>query len=364
MQVASIGQVERDTGFVAGRRRSVGIWLLVVAILVLAMVSLGGLTRLTGSGLSMVEWQPLTVLPPLSDQAWATVFAKYQASPQYRLVNQGMDLDAFKGIFWLEYVHRLWGRLIGLVFLLPLLLFLATGRVGKADLPRLAGLFLLGGAQGLLGWLMVASGLVDRGEVSPLRLAAHLLAALAIYAALAWSAFDELSPPARRPRTSGGVRQALLGMLVLAVLTMAVGALVAGLHAGLVYNSFPLMNGALVPAEAFAMSPWWLNLLANHALVQFLHRLLAMTTWLASLALILALIPGRTRLGLPAGLVARLTLVPVAATLQAALGIATLLNQVPLPLAAAHQLGAVLVVTAILWALHGVSGAAPAVGRA
>jgi cytochrome c oxidase assembly protein subunit 15 len=227
-------------------------------------------------------------------------------------------------------------------------------------LPRLAGLFLLGGAQGLLGWLMVASGLVDRPEVSPLRLAAHLLAALAIYAALTWSAFNELAPPAGRPTTPGGARRVLMGMLVLAILTMAVGALVAGLHAGLVYNSFPLMNGALIPAEAFAMSPWWLNLLANHALVQFLHRLLAIATWLASLALIL----GRTRLGLPVGLFPRLALIPVMATLQAGLGIATLLNQVPVPLAAAHQLGAFLLVTTILWALHGVSGAAPAVGRA
>ncbi|MTJ84010.1 MAG: heme A synthase [Telmatospirillum sp.] len=330
--------------------RPVGIWLLVLAAMVFVMVLLGGLTRLTGSGLSMVEWQPFTVLPPLSDAAWAETFAKYQATPQYRLVNQGMDLAAFKDIFWLEYVHRLWGRLIGAVFLLPLALFAITGRVGRRQLPRLVLLFLLGGAQGALGWFMVASGLADRPEVSHYRLAAHLLAALAIFGALVWMALDHLDPMEREGRTvRHPLERPLWGLLALVVVTMTAGALVAGLHAGLVYNSFPLMNGAVLPSEAFDLSPVWTNFFENHALVQFDHRLLAILSWLTALSLW-----WRGRGGEPFRLRGRLALVALAATGQASLGIATLLTSVPVPLAALHQLGAFVLVTSVLWALHAV----------
>jgi cytochrome c oxidase assembly protein subunit 15 len=332
-------------------RRSVGLWLLVLALMVLVMVCLGGVTRLTGSGLSMVEWQPFTLLPPLSDDAWTAVFAKYQASPQYRLINEGMSLAAFKGIFWLEYLHRLWGRLIGLVFLLPFLLFLATGRISRRQVPRLVFLFALGGAQGVLGWFMVASGLADRPEVSHYRLAAHLLAALAIYAALLWSALDDLDIRVSEKGSSdlGRLRRPLAVLLGLVVLTMAAGALVAGLHAGLIYNSFPLMNDAWFPGEAFDMAPGWINFFENHALVQFDHRLLAMASWAAAVALWF----WSRNLDLAPELGRRLVLVPLAATLQAGLGISTLLAMVPVGLAAAHQACAFLLFSTLLWALHG-----------
>ncbi|PKU24526.1 COX15/CtaA family protein [Telmatospirillum siberiense] len=333
-------------------RRPVGAWLLVLAVMVLVMVCLGGLTRLTGSGLSMVEWQPFTVLPPASEEAWNVVFAKYQASPQYRLVNEGMTLAGFKGIFWLEYVHRLWGRLIGAAFLLPFLFFLSTGRLSRAQAPQLLLLFLLGGAQGLLGWFMVASGLADRPEVSHYRLTAHLLAALAIYAALLWTALAHLDPHSRRDggRDAGRLRRPLSVLLVLVTLTMAAGGLVAGLRAGLIYNSFPLMNGDWFPGEAFDMTPRWVNFFENHALVQFDHRLLAMLTWAAAVASWLR----SRRLEIDRALRRRLLLVPLAATLQAGLGISTLLAMVPVGLAAAHQACAFLLVSAILWAAHGV----------
>lgn len=335
-----------------GGQRVVGAWLLVLALMVLAMVCLGGLTRLTGSGLSMVEWQPFTVLPPLSAEAWSAVFAKYQASPQYRLLNDGMTLAAFKDIFWLEYAHRLWGRLIGLVFLAPFLLFLATGRLSRAQAPRLGLLFLLGAAQGGLGWFMVASGLADRPEVSHYRLTAHLLAALAIYAALLWTALDHLDPRPLRDAGPGParLRRPLSALLLLVTLTMAAGGLVAGLHAGLIYNSFPLMYGEWFPGEALEMTPRWLNFFENHALVQFDHRLLATTAWAAAVASWL----WSRRLDLDRALRRRLLALPLAATLQAGLGIATLLAMVPVGLAAAHQACAFLLFSAVLWALHGV----------
>jgi cytochrome c oxidase assembly protein subunit 15 len=330
-------------------RRAVGVWLLALAVMVLVMVCLGGLTRLTGSGLSMVEWQPFTLLPPLSDDAWSAVFAKYQGSPQYRLLNDGMTLEAFKSIFWLEYIHRLWGRLIGLAFLGPFAVFLGGGWLSRDDVPRLLSLFLLGALQGALGWFMVASGLADRPEVSHYRLAAHLLAALAIYAALLWSAFDHLD---FFPSFSSlpGLTRPLTLLLGLVVLTMAAGALVAGLHAGLIYNSFPLMNGAWFPGEAFDLSPAWINLFENHALVQFDHRLLATASWVGAVALWL----WSRRLGLPSALVQRLRLVPLVASLQVGLGVSTLLALVPVGLAAAHQACAFLLFSVLLWTLHGV----------
>jgi len=345
-------------------RRAVGVWLLALAVMVLVMVCLGGLTRLTGSGLSMVEWQPLTLLPPLSTDAWTAMFAKYQESPQYRLINDGMTLEAFQSIFWLEYVHRLWGRLIGLVFLGPFAVFLGGGRLSRDDVPRLLSLFLLGAAQGVLGWFMVASGLADRPEVSHYRLAAHLLAALAIYAALLWFAFDHLdfSPSFSSLPGNGAVSgdsgrliRPLILLLGLVVLTMAAGALVAGLHAGLIYNSFPLMNGAWFPGEAFDLSPVWINVFENHALVQFDHRLLATASWGGAVALW----RWSRRVGLPPALVQRLRLVPLVATLQVGLGVSTLLAQVPVGLAAAHQACAFLLLSALLWALHGVRLEAP-----
>jgi cytochrome c oxidase assembly protein subunit 15 len=332
------------------RRHAVGWWLLALAGMVLLMVLLGGLTRLTGSGLSMVEWRPLSMLPPLNNRDWQAMFGKYQTSPQYLLVNGGMTLPDFKGIFWLEYLHRLWGRLIGVAFLLPFVIFVRNGSLGRAAAPRLAVLFLLGGLQGIVGWAMVKSGLADRPEVSHYRLAAHLMAALLIYGALLWSALDFL--PRASGRLEAGVAhrlaRALSGLLALVCLTMTAGALVAGLHAGMIYNSFPLMGDRLIPAEAFDLAPWWRNGLENLALVQFDHRLLAVLTWGTSVMLW----RWSLRLALPPDLRRWLAFLPLAATAQAGLGILTLLLVVPIPLAAAHQTGAFLLVAVVLVALH------------
>jgi cytochrome c oxidase assembly protein subunit 15 len=318
-------------------RRAAGWWLLGLAAMVYLMVVLGGLTRLSGSGLSMTEWQPFTLLPPMDEAGWQAMFAKYRDTPQYLLINQGMGLAAFKSIFWLEYIHRLWGRLMGLAFVLPGAVLLARGQLDRRDLPRLLGLLALGGLQGLIGWLMVKSGLVDRPEVSPLRLALHLSAALAIYAALLWSGLGWLHEHHHAPPWP------LRLVLALAALTIPAGALVAGTHAGLIYNSFPLMDGAVLPAEAFAESPWWSNFFANPALVQFDHRVLAISTWSATL---LAWAVLRRRASRPR----LLALLPLVATAQAGLGIATLLMVVPLPLAAAHQAGAFLLFGLAVWA--------------
>src|SRR5579859_1404351 len=210
------------------RRRTVGIWLLALAAMILVNVILGGLTRLTGSGLSMVEWQPLTVLPPMSDAAWAEMFAKYQESPQFQLVNDQMDLAGFKGIFWLEFIHRNWGRLLGFAFLVPFVVFLWKKIITRAEVPTLALLFVLGAGQGVLGWAMVASGLRDRPEVSHYRLAAHLFAALVLYAALLWAGFDRLERPEARPLNKGlrSAKRHLRIILILLCFAIPAGALV------------------------------------------------------------------------------------------------------------------------------------------
>ncbi len=308
--------------------RPVAAWLLTCAAMVAVMVGLGGLTRLTGSGLSMVEWNLHHILPPLSDAEWRDAFAKYRATPQYRLVNAGMDLAGFKGIFWLEYVHRLWGRLIGVVFAVPLAALVWRRAVDRRLLGRLALLLALGAAQGGLGWFMVASGLVDRPEVSHYRLAAHLVLALAILAALVWTALDVMG--ARRTVAPRGA----WGAAALVLVTAAWGALVAGLDAGLVYNTFPLMNGRWLPGDG-------LDILEAHGAVQFAHRVLAVSTVVA-----LTVVAARAR---------RRPFILAAgwAWVQAGLGVATLLSHVAVPLAAAHQMGAVVLVVLLTWGLHG-----------
>ncbi|MEW5727474.1 MAG: COX15/CtaA family protein [Pseudomonadota bacterium] len=308
--------------------RPVAAWLWACAAMVAVMVGLGGLTRLTGSGLSMVEWNLHHILPPLTEAEWRDAFAKYRATPQYRLVNAGMDLDGFKGIFWLEYVHRLWGRLIGVVFAVPLAVLAWRRAVDRRLLGRLVLLLALGAAQGGLGWFMVASGLVDRPEVSHYRLAAHLVLALVILGALVWTALDVAG--ARRERAPRGA----WAVAALVLLTATWGALVAGLDAGLVYNTFPLMNGRWLPGDG-------LDILETHGAVQFAHRVLAVATVVALTAL--ALRARRTSFTLAAGW----------AWVQAGLGVATLLSQVALPLAATHQMGAVLLVILLTWGLHG-----------
>ncbi len=324
--------------------RPVAWWLLVCCGMVAVMVLLGGATRLTGSGLSMTRWQLFTLLPPLTEQDWRAAFAHYQLFPEYRLVNRGMSLDEFKGIFWLEYVHRLWGRLIGAVFLLPFLWFLAQGRIGLGLARRLALLFLLGGLQGFLGWFMVKSGLVDQPSVSHYRLAAHLGLALLIYGLLLWTVLDLLAPVPRP--VSRRLTKSIRGLLLLAGLTVLYGAFVAGLDAGLVYNTFPLMNGRLIPENMWILEPVWRNLSENHGTVQWTHRLLALITLAAALAVGAGLMrqPGVLRKG-GLGLM-------IIVLLQAGLGVATLLTLVPLGLGVAHQGGALALLTVLLWLMH------------
>ncbi len=336
--------------------RAIAAWLLACAALVAAIVVVGGITRLTHSGLSIVEWQPLVgAIPPLSDGDWQVLLEKYRQSPQYRLVNRGMTLDEFKGIFWWEYVHRLLGRAIGLVFLAPLLWFWWRGAIDRALGGKLLGVFALGGLQGALGWYMVASGLIDEPRVSHLRLAAHLGLAFLILGALLWLALDLLFPrrAGARPARLAGVVAAVVFAQVLA------GALVAGLRAGKAYNTFPLMNGHLVPPEVLMLDPWWVNFTDNMATVQLGHRLLA---WL-----LLALAPwlwlrvrragagpaARLGAGALAGLVA----------LQFALGVATLLAAVPVALAATHQGVATLVFAAALFTAHALRAPPAGSGR-
>src|SRR5687768_6960674 len=248
-------------------RRAVAAWLLVCAALVFLIVVVGGVTRLTRSGLSIVEWQPLIgALPPLSEAHWQELFAKYRQTPEFRLVNFDMTLEGFKTIFWWEYAHRLLGRLIGLVFFLPLLYFLWKGKIDKPLAWKLFGIFLLGGLQGALGWFMVKSGLVDDPRVSHFRLTAHLGVALAIFAAQFWIALGLLFP-----RNQPVVKQAAALPLIIFLMALT-GGMVAGLRAGYAYNTFPLMNGHFVPPEILALEPWWQNFFYNMATVQFVHR--------------------------------------------------------------------------------------------
>jgi heme a synthase len=330
--------------------KSVAIWLLVCCALVFAMVVVGGVTRLTHSGLSIVEWQPLVgTIPPLNETQWQEVFGKYQQTPQYQKVNRGMSLAEFKGIFWWEYFHRLLGRIIGVAFLLPLIYFAVRGKVDTPLAWRLFGVFLLGALQGVVGWYMVKSGLVDDPRVSQYRLAAHLGLAFLIFAVMLWSALDLIAPSKERQdpkrqrlhRYAGGL-SALIFVMVLS------GGLVAGIHAGFAYNTFPLMNGSFVPAEYLLLQPWYANLFNNIAAVQFNHRLIA---W--SLALVVALfwlLSQSVRLSKWARLACNA--LPAVLALQIGLGISTLLLVVPLPLAAAHQAGALLLFATSIWVTH------------
>jgi heme a synthase len=319
---------------------------------VFAMIVVGGVTRLTHSGLSIVEWQPVVgTLPPLNDAAWQEAFAKYQRTPEYRLVNQALTLSEYKGIFWLEYFHRLLGRAIGVAFLVPLLWFAVGRRIPAGFGSKLAGIFVLGGLQGAMGWYMVKSGLVDDPHVSQFRLTAHLGIALVIFAAMFWVGLSLAYPrhttvAKAAPRSLRTLAFAVVGIVFAMALS---GGFVAGIRAGFAYNTFPLMNGAVIPPEIFMIEPWWRNLFWNMATVQFDHRLFA---WL--LAMVVPILWWKLKsaegLGARARVGGQLLLGLVA--LQIALGVATVLLVVPMPLAAAHQAGAVLVFTAALNVAH------------
>lgn len=342
----------RESG--SGARRQVAAWLLVCCALVFAMVVVGGVTRLTRSGLSIVEWQPiLGTLPPLNETQWLETFDKYKLTPEYRKVNEGMSLEAFKGIFWWEYFHRLLGRLIGFVFLLPLLWFWWRGRIDEPLALKLASIFVLGGLQGAMGWYMVQSGLVDDPRVSQYRLTAHLILALAIYAAMLWTALGLLYRDAAAPNAQAAPLRRFAWIITALVVYMCVtGGFVAGIRAGFAYNTFPLMNGHWVPPEIFMLDPWHLNFFNNMATVQFDHRLGA---WLLAVLAPWFWLKARREALSPRARFAIWLLLGVLA-LQIALGIATLLLLVPISLAAAHQGGAVLLLTAALMLNHALRG--------
>ena len=340
--------------------RQIATWLIVCCFMVFLMIVVGGVTRLTHSGLSIVEWQPIVgTVPPITDQQWEETFDKYKLTPEYQKVNVGMTIAEFKGIFWWEYFHRLLGRLIGLVFFIPYLVFMMRRQVYGPPVWKLLGILVLGGLQGGVGWLMVKSGLVDDPRVSHYRLTAHLGLAFIIFAAMFWVALDLLCPrtaKAMNPRLHGPARAAA-GLAALVFVTVLSGGLVAGIRAGFAYNTFPLMNGHIVPPEIFMIEPWHLNFFNNMATVQFDHRLLA---WLLAL-----LVPWfwwktwRVELNPHANPNARLAAHFLLGTLamQIALGISTLLLVIPIPLAAAHQAGAVLVFAAALFAAHSLRAA-------
>jgi len=328
--------------------RRIAYWLLTVCALVFAMVVLGGVTRLTHSGLSIVEWQPLVgTIPPLSDHAWQELFEKYQLTPEYQQVNVGMGIEGFKEIFWLEYFHRLLGRTIGFAFLLPFLYFLVRREIGRPLVPKLVTMFVLGGLQGLMGWLMVASGLVAEPRVSPYRLTAHLGLAFLIYGYMLWVALGLLSP---HPRAGipAGLRGHGLGVTSLVVITILAGGFVAGTRAGFTFNDWPLMHGRFFPEGLYSLSPWWADWFENVATVQFHHRLLAYLLVLA--------IPAwwwmARRANLDAMTRTWFQVLLAVFALQVLLGITTLLHRVPLSLGAAHQGGALVVLTVVLILNH------------
>lgn len=331
-------------------RRLVGTWLFAVAGMVLVMIGLGGATRLSGSGLSIMEWAPLMgTLPPLTEAEWQRLFALYKQIPQFTLVNADFTLADFKGIFWLEWFHRFWGRTMGLAFLVPFVWFWMKGHVAQRLVPRLLGLFVLGGLQGVVGWFMVASGFFpDATTVSAYRLVIHLGLALVLYGALLWTALTVvLGPPQAAPAVRR-THQLAATTCVLLALTILAGGFVAGIRAGLTYNTFPLMDGQLVPAGYAELRPFIVNLTENVAAVQFNHRLLASITLLSGLITVVIGLRVSTQLLYRPLLYA----LGAAVIAQYALGIATLLYVVPLGLGTAHQVGAVFVLTAALALLH------------
>jgi cytochrome c oxidase assembly protein subunit 15 len=330
--------------------RQVAQWLLFCAAVIFGMIILGGVTRLTHSGLSMVEWKPLVgAIPPLTDQDWQTTFDKYKQFPEYQKLNHGMSLDGFKSIFMYEYLHRLLGRLIGVLFAIPLLYFALRRRLRPGLAPGLVILLVMGGLQGLLGWYMVKSGLVNNPRVSQYRLTAHLGVAVAIYGYMLWLAFDLLMGSERTTGMSqrSGARWSL-ALVVLVYLMILSGGLVAGTRAGLAYSTWPLMGDTFIPPGLYSTSPAWLAIFEDITTIQFNHRIFAYLLFVLLSGFAYTAYRGASRLRSKRGAV----LLMVALCAQVALGISTLLLHVPVSLATAHQGGAVLLLTATVFLSH------------
>tara|TARA_R110002110_G_scaffold415561_2_gene650960 strand:- start:192322 stop:193359 length:1038 start_codon:yes stop_codon:yes gene_type:complete len=333
--------------------RQVATWLLFCAAVIFGMIVLGGVTRLTNSGLSMVEWKPLVgVIPPLSEQAWMETFEKYKQFPEYQKVNRGMSLDGFKSIFMYEYLHRVLGRLIGVLFFFPLVYFALKGRIRPGLMPHLIVLFIMGALQGLLGWYMVKSGLVNNPRVSQYRLTAHLGMAFAIYGYMLWVAFDLFF--ATRSRSSGeAARHArwamvLLGLVYLMILS---GGLVAGTRAGYAYSTWPLMGTSFIPAGLYSGSPAWLDIFEDITTIQFNHRMFAYLLFVLINAF--AIVVYRRAQGMREKVGA--VWMVIALWVQVTLGISTLLLHMPVTIAAAHQAGAAVLLAAIVFTSHSLS---------
>ncbi|MFT9063414.1 MAG: COX15/CtaA family protein [Acetobacter persici] len=339
-------------------RRLISNWLFLLCFMLLGMIAIGGVTRLTGSGLSIMDWQPVSgFIPPLSHAEWERLFALYQTIPQYHLQHEGFGLEGFQRIFWAEWIHRFWGRLMGLVLLLPLIWFTIRGMITRALALRLFVFFILGAMQGAIGWFMVASGFrPDSTAVEPVRLVLHLSAALALYLAILWTALSIRWPtPQTVAASPGGTLTKRLVWLALGLIciTIVAGGFTAGTHAGFVYNTFPLMDGHLIPAEYARLSPFWMNLVDNKAAIQFDHRLLATLTALSIGAVLLAGLR-TTTLGSKAH--NAIMLLGWAVLIQYALGVTTLLLVVPVWAGAVHQTFAAVLLGVMLYTLHCLRG--------
>ncbi len=313
------------------------------------MVVIGGITRLTESGLSMIEWRPLIgMLPPLSTAEWERVFGLYRETPEFRVENPHITLDAFKSIFWWEYIHRMWGRLIGILFAAGFLWLHRRKRIDRQLLPHLVALFFLGALQGVIGWWMVKSGFSDRTDVSQYRLVIHLGMAFAILGYMLWLALSLIEQQHERDGGSASGFRLSLTILCVVCVTVLSGGLTAGLDAGFIYNTWPLMEGGVAPAAMFAETPLWSNFFENPATVQFDHRALAYLTT----GLVVALWLLRRRAPRTAYATRAIHVLLAVVALQVTLGILTLLLVVPLPLAVAHQASAVALFMSAVWMVH------------
>ena len=321
-------------------------WLFICALVIFGMILLGGVTRLTDSGLSMVEWNPLMgIIPPLSQHDWQELFLKYQQFPEYQEINLGMTLGEFKVIFMYEYLHRVLGRLIGLLFFIPFVYFYFTRRISPQLLPKLLLMLFLGGCQGLMGWYMVKSGLVDVPHVSQYRLTAHLGLAIVIYSFIVWTALGLVNKTTNQPSGLGKPACILSGLIFLMILS---GGLVAGTRAGYAYSTWPLMGDSFIPAGLYSMSPAWLSAFENITTIQFNHRMFAY--FIAVFLVVFSVVALRKKLSnkVRIGIYSMLFLL----LLQITLGISTLIFYVPIAIAAAHQIGAVALLTATLFVSH------------